>query len=112
MSFINGQGRKVLVNTTVVASNGSLPTSINFGSFKVPEFAGILGMIKADSNFAASVQLDYRVENAVSIVTSAIAVTSGIVVNELNPGLDVNISLIGVSSNSPFRVYLTGLPIR
>ncbi len=57
--FANGQGRKILVNTTQVASNGSLPSSLAFGTFLVSEFEGILGMVKCDSSFAPSLKLDY-----------------------------------------------------
>lgn len=113
MSFVNGQGRKLLVNTTVVASNASLPTSVNFGVFQISEMDGILGMIKCDSAFGASVQFSYLPDSAgTPIVTSAIAIASGTIINELNPAPYVNISIIGVASNSQVRAFLTGLPIR
>lgn len=113
MMFINGQGRKVLVNTTVVASNGALPTSIDFGMFLISECSGILGMIKADSNFLASLRFQYLSdEDASPIVTSALAITSGTLINELNPGGYVNIGVTGITSNTQVRAFLTGLPIR
>lgn len=113
MSFVNGQGRKVLINTTTVASNGTLPTSLNFGTFLVSEMAGIMGMIKCDSAFGASVQFQYLQDSgATPVVTSAVAISSGGQINESNPGAYVAIGIIGVASNSQIRAYLTGLPIR
>ncbi len=38
--------------------------------------------------------------------------TSGIIVNELNPAPYVSIGVTGISSNSQVRAFLTGLPIR
>lgn len=113
MAFVNGQGRKILVNTTVVASNASLPTSIVFGTFLVSEFAGVLGMVKADSNFASTLKLDYLQDSGdVTVVSSTLAVSSGIVVSELNPAPYVQLSVQGISSNTTLNAFLTGLPIR
>ena len=110
MSFVNGQGRKLLVNLTTSAVAAS---SLAFGSFLVSEFAGICGMVKCDSAFGASLQLQYQMTSGgATVVTSTLAVGSGIILNELNPSPYVNISLISISSASPARVYLTGLPIR
>lgn len=112
MSFVNGQGRKVLVNTTVVVS-GTIPASLVFGTFLVSEMAGILGMIKCDSSFGASVQFQYLPDSGASaIVTSAVAISSGTIINELNPGGFVNIGATGIASNTPVRAYITGIPIR
>lgn len=112
--FVNGQGKRLLASTVVnVASGGTFPTSVDFGTFLVSEFAGIGGMVKCDSSFGASPQLRYQMTSGGAIVvSSAIAVSSGITVNELNPSAYVDISVIGISSASPVRVYLTGLPIR
>jgi len=111
--FINGQGRKVLVNTTVVASNGSLPTSLDFGMFLISECSGILGAVKCDSNFLASLRFQYLSdEDGAPLVTSVIAISSGTIINELNPAAYVNIGVTGISSNSQVRAFLTGLPIR
>jgi hypothetical protein len=113
MAFLNGQGRRVLVNTSVVASHGTLPTSIVFGTFLVSEFQGICGFVKADSNFAASLRFNYLQDSGGStLVSSTLAVTSGIVVNEFNPAPYVQISVQGISSNSPISATLTGLPVR
>jgi hypothetical protein len=115
MSFVNGQGRRVLVNTTVTASNGTLPTSIVFGTFLVSEFAGIAGMVKCESNFVATmaIRLSYlQTSGGTTMIDSTIAVTSGLVVNEFNPAPYVSLSVQGISSNTPLRAYLTGLPIR
>lgn len=110
MSFVNGQGRKILVNTVITVA--SVPNSFDFGLFGVSEFAGIAGMVKCDSNAAASLQLNYYQDSSgVTVISSAIAVGSGLPILERNPALYVNIKLTGVTSNTPARVYLTGLPI-
>lgn len=110
MSFINGQGRIVLVDTVVTVA--AVPTSVNFGQFQVPQFAGLCGMVKCDSSFAATLEFQYKNNAGVTLTTSTLLVTSGIVVNEFNPGAHVSIALTGVTSNTPARVYITGLPIR
>lgn len=111
MSFVNGQGRKVLVNTTLNVA--VVPTSVAFGSFLVSEFAGIAGMVKCDSAFGVSLQLQYQMDSGnATLVTSTVLVSSGIVVSEFNPGPHVSIGLLGVASATPVRVYLSGLPIR
>ena len=113
MSFINGLGRKVLVSLTTVASNGTLPTSLNFGTFLVSEMAGISGMVKCDSAFGALLQLQYLQDSgATPIVTSAVAISSGGIISESNPGAFVNIGITNIASNSQVRAFLTGLPIR
>lgn len=110
--FVNGQGRRIFCNTTVVVSNGTLPTSINFGGFLASEVVGILGMVKCDSNFTALLQLQYQSQSGTTLVTSTIAISSGTIVNELNPGMNVAIGITGIASNTIAKVFLTGLPIR
>lgn len=110
MSFVNGQGRKPLVNLT---TSGVAASSLAFGTFLVSEFAGIAGMVKCDSSFGALLQLAYKMTSGgVTLVTSTLAVGSGIVVNELNPAPYVAIGVTTIQSASPVRCFLTGLPIR
>lgn len=110
MSFVNGQGRKPLVNATTSGTAGS---SLAFGSFPVSEFQGLFGMLKCDSSFGASLQLRYQmISGGTTVVQSTIAVTSGIIINEANPAPFVDVSIINIQSASPVRFYLTGLPIR
>lgn len=110
MSFINGQGRTILVDTVVNVA--VVPTSINFGSFQVPQFQGICGMVKVDSNGVGLLEFQYKNNLGQTIVTSTVAMSSGGVINEFNPGAHVNIAAIGITSATALRVYLTGLPIR
>jgi hypothetical protein len=114
--FLNGQGKRVLVNTVVsVLSGSTFPTSVDFGVHLVSEFAGIIGMIKVDSsqNNVAQLRLGYQSDSGTTLITSEIAVASGgIVVNELNPAAYANVSIRQINSATPVRVFLTGLPIR
>jgi hypothetical protein len=111
--FINGLGKKVLVDSTVVASHGTLPTSVVFGTFLISEFAGISGFVKCDSNFASALRLDYlQNSGGATRVSTTLNVTSGIVINELNCAPYVSISVQNISSNSAVSIFLTGLPIR
>lgn len=113
MSFVNGQGRKIIYNGTVVASNASLPTSLALGTFLVSEMAGITGMIKCDSAFGALLQVQYLPNSgATSIVTSAVAINTGSVISLENPSAYVAVGITGIASNSSVRIYLAGLPIR
>jgi hypothetical protein len=111
--FINGLGKRVLVNTTVTASHGTLPTSVAFGTFLVSEFAGISGLVRCDSNFASALRLDYlQTSGGATQISSTLNVTSGIVVNELNCAPYVALSVQNISSVTPLNIFLTGLPIR
>lgn len=70
-------------------------------------------MVKCDSSFAPLLQFRYLMDSGgITAVTSTLAVGSGIIVNEINPGPYVAIDLTGISSASPVRIFLTGLPIR
>jgi len=116
MSFVNGQGRKVLVNTIVAVLSGSVfPTSVTFGTFLVSEAYGLLGMVKVDSSQTGTAKLrfEYQPTSGTTLITSDVAVNSGgNVVNELNPAAYVNVSVRDINSATAARVFLTTLPIR
>ena len=114
MAFINGLGRRILVNTTVDVQAG-LPASLDFGSVLVSEFAGLGGMIKVDSsqNNVAQLRFAFQFDGGTTVITSSIPVNSGgMVVNELNPAPHVNISVAAINSSTPVRIFLAGVPIR
>ena len=116
MSFVNGQGRRVLVNTIVSVLSGSVfPTSLQFGTFLVSEAAGLTGMVKVDSSQtgAAKLRFEYQPASGTTLITSDVAVNSGgNVINEFNPAAYVNVSVIDINSATAARVFLTTLPIR
>jgi len=114
MSFVNGLGRKVLINTVCDVAAG-FPSSLDFGVFLVSEFAGLLGAVKVDSsqNNVARLEFAYQATSGTTIISSSIPVSSGgCVVNELNAGAYVGVSLSQLNSATPVRLFLTGIPIR
>jgi len=115
MAFTNGMGRRVLVNTICNVAAG-FPSSLNFGTFLVSEFSGILGMVRVDSsqNNVAQLELNYlATSGGATLVSSSVLISSGgYVVNELNPGAYVSVALAAINSVTAVRVFLTGAPIR